>query len=459
VGATPLSAAGSFAFECDDLQSLPLTAHQQNQTICWRQGRATARDQFLAHVEYLAQRLPDQPFAVNLCEDRYLFMVGFCAALLRGQTNLLPNSRVSAVVSECVRQFPEHSRITDTRLDLRPYILAEAPSRPNTRQSFEIPPEQIAAVLFTSGSTGVPRPHQQRWGELLTRAALIRDRLGLTQSMSIVATVPAQHMFGLETSVLLPLVSGAATDAGRPFFPSDVCTALHTVPPPRVLVTTPVHLRACLKADLAWPRSEFVLSATAPMPRSLAEAAERCFQTPVTEIYGSTETGAMATRRTAREEFWQLCDGLVFRQTDNRISVVGPQLSEGFEPQDRIEIVGKDEFRLLGRQSDLINIAGKRGSVGDLTQKLLEIDGVQDAVILALDEAGEPLPRLCGVVVAPELGKSQILRALARKVDPVFLPRPLHKVPDLGRAESGKLPRSQIWTLIRRLKTVRDQQS
>lgn len=119
---------------------------------------------------------------------------------------------------------------------------------------------------------------------------------------------------------------------------------------------------------------------------------------------------------------------------------------------DRIELHGGTTFRLLGRQQDLVNIAGKRTSLPYLNSKLNEIEGVEDGVFLMPDETGESITRLAVLVVAPGLSERQILAALAKQLDPVFLPRPLFKVSQLPRNETGKLPRSALLALFDRLK-------
>jgi hypothetical protein len=63
--------------------------------------------------------------------------------------------------------------------------------------------------------------------------------------VNIVATVPPQHSYGFESSVLLALLGGAAFDSGRPFYPADIVAALERLPRPRALVTTPFHLKTC----------------------------------------------------------------------------------------------------------------------------------------------------------------------------------------------------------------------
>ncbi|MDV7397576.1 AMP-binding protein, partial [Arthrospira platensis SPKY1] len=125
-------------------------------------------------------------------------------------------------------------------------------------------------------------------------------------------------MYGLETSIMTVLASGASMHEGRPFFPDDVRAALAAVPAPRVLVTTPIHLQACVQAELPWPSTAFLISATAPLAPALAAQAEATFGAPVLEIYGFTEAGSIASRRTLDGDRWRLYDG--FQLRDGQLS-------------------------------------------------------------------------------------------------------------------------------------------
>ena len=131
------------------------------------------------------------------------------------------------------------------------------------------------------------------------RLAAALDRADL-RGVTLVATVPPQHMYGFESSVLLALHGGATLDAARPFFPADVAAALARTRAPRLLVTTPFHLKTVLDADLALPPLALVLCATAPLSPQLAARAEERFGAPLLEIYGCTEAGQVATRRHGR---------------------------------------------------------------------------------------------------------------------------------------------------------------
>ncbi len=91
-------------------------------------------------------------------------------------------------------------------------------------------PDRVAARVMTSGSTGEPQPHRKTWGLLWRNAhagaARLAELAGLDSlgGVNLVATVPAQHMYGFESSLLVALLAGAAFDAARPFYPADIAT-------------------------------------------------------------------------------------------------------------------------------------------------------------------------------------------------------------------------------------------
>ena len=339
--------------------------------------------------------------------------------------------------------YPDHARISDG--DLENWLKAETAGSA-LATVFEPSADHPMAIAFTSGSTGEAKPNLKTWGELVSGARQAQRRFGFDPTTAIVATVPPQHMYGLETSIMAPLVSAARIHGGRPFFPDDVRQALEAVPAPRVLVTTPIHLQACVRAGLNWPQPAFLISATAPLAPDLAARAEAAFDAPVLEIYGCTEAGSIASRRTLDGDLWRLYDGFTVR--DGQLS--GAHLPEPLPLNDIIEPNGATEFRLLGRREDLINVAGKRTSLGYLNHQLNDIAGVVEGVFLTGDATEREAQRLMAVVVAPRLSKPDLLAALAQRLDPIFLPRPLLKVDALPRNETGKVTRDALLALIAR---------
>ena len=435
-----------------------LAAVDPARPLLWRDGVAISAAQFLGHVRQVAALLPVASAAVNLCEERYAFLVAFCAIALRGQTNLLPSSRAHQAVAEVMSAHPGCYALGDQLLDPAPRSYRQLP--PLSLQAVadeavelpELPAEQIVAIAYTSGSTGTPKPNPKTWRSFHASNAgnLAMLHAALGPHFAIVATVPSQHMYGMETSVLLPLLGEISVHAGRPFFPADVAAALVQVPEPRLLVTTPVHLRALVESGVVLPPIAAILSATAPMPIELAHTAEQRFAAPLLEVFGSTETCVFASRRSGVEDAWTLYPGVQLHPQPDGTLVEAPQLDQPMMLADIVSLSDAGRrFELRGRHADLLEIAGKRASLGDLTRRLLAIPGVRDGVVFQLDEADAMgVRRIAALAVAPTLDEHTILAALRGAIDPLFLPRPLRLVDALPRNETGKLPRAALLALL-----------
>ncbi|HET7268792.1 MAG TPA: AMP-binding protein [Oleiagrimonas sp.] len=423
-------------------------------TLAWRDGRAVSASRFLAHVHSVARALPQASHVVNLCEDRYAFLVGFCAALVNGQTNLLPPSRAPQAVADIMAAHPGSYALGDQESPASALPHVRFPDlSDSTADDVAMPhiaADHVAAIGYTSGSTGRPHANAKTWGSFVasTDGNLAMLRRHLREPFHVLATVPPQHMYGLEMSILLPLRGHVGVHAGHPLLPADVAAALDGLPTPRVLVTTPVHLRALIRSGQPMPPLDAMLSATAPLPEALAREAEATFGAPLLEVFGSTETCVFATRRSARETAWTTYPGVRVHPQPDGTRIEAPQLAEPVVLADLVEAT-ETGFRLCGRGTDLLDMAGKRASLADLNQRLLAVDGVDDGVIFQLDDGdGLAVKRLAALVVAPSVSEADIRAALARDVDAVFLPRPLRKVAGLPRNATGKLPRAALLQML-----------
>lgn len=432
-----------------------LTSGDGSRAIAFEAGRCIELVTFTRQVRALAATLPAARHAINLCEDRYRYLVAFCAAAVRGQATLMPSSRAPAVIDQVRAQFPDSYCLGDVDLSpAPPHFVRMAPVLDEIDgEPLLLDADALVAIGFTSGSTGQPRAYTKTWRSFSTSTAqnlaaltgLLADG-GVTR---VVATVPPQHMYGMEMTVLLPLLGPVAVHAARPLFPADVARALHDSPAPPLLVTTPVHLRALVASDLALPPLAGIVSATAPLPPELAAEAERRFDCEVREVFGSTETCVFARRRTAHDAAWTPLPGVRLAPQPDGTAVHAPHLPEPVVLADLMEIHADGRFELRGRNADLLDIAGKRASLGDLTRKLLAVPGVEDGVVFQLDEEDAiGVRRIAALVVAPGLEESAILHTLRQHLDPVFLPRPLRRVAALPRNETGKLPRDALQALL-----------
>ena len=423
--------------------------------LAWRAGTPVSARQFLADSQALAERLPDHGPMVNLCGDRYAFAVGLAAALRRGQASWMPPNVLPDTLARLGGAGAHLYGLSDDPSIAAPGLpMLQAPHGPARLSEAaakvpSIPTAQLAACLLTSGSTGAPQPHAKTWGALALNIGAEARRLAETLArpslagLTVVATVPAQHSYGFESSVLLAMLGGAAFDSGRPYFPADIAAALARVPRPRALVTTPFHLKTLLQSGVALPPVDLVLSATAPLSPQLALQAERAFGGLLVEIYGCTEAGQVATRRTVAGEVWQTFDALRLHREDGpdgeRFVVQGGHVLEPTPLADVLQLADATHFRLFGRANDLIHVAGKRSSLGHLNFHLNSIDGVVDGAFWLPDEVADGVVRPVAFVVAPSLTVADVVAALRQRIEPVFVPRRIVFVEALPREATGKL--------------------
>jgi acyl-coenzyme A synthetase/AMP-(fatty) acid ligase len=440
------------------MPTFPLITHERaDSVIAWRDGHAISAARFLSDVAQLSERLPAGVHMLNACSDRYRFTVGLAAALVSNKISLLPSTQTPEMIRQLLQFAPDTFCLVDSKdcaialPQLQYPTLVEPPDRPDRVFSVpEIDSAQLASYVFTSGSTGTPVPHRKTWGALVRNVQAEAQLCGLNDGRqhAIIGTVPPQHMYGLESTVLIVMQSANALVAGQSFYPADICNAVNSTPRPRALVSTPVHLRSVISAGLEIPAVDIVVSATAPLSATLAAELEAAFQAPLLEIYGSTETGQIAIRHTAQTQEWELFPGVRFNQQEGIAWARGGHVEQPTPMNDVIESISETRFLLHGRSADLINVAGKRNSLANLNLQLNAIPGVIDGAFYMPDDAGaDGVTRLTAFVVAPAMPAATVMAALRECVDPVFLPRPLIFVDALPRNATGKLPREALQAL------------
>ena len=440
----------------------PLVTHAQSSDIfAYRRGATISVAQFLADVHHCADLLPRAQYVLLACQDRYAFAVGFGAALLCGQSCLLPSTHTQELIAKlagayeglyCLTDEPDCS-IQLPQTNLEGWLLQEKiGSNPVIPM---IASDHVAAYVFTSGSTGLPVAHRKTWGKLVVNVKSEGKRLGIVPNSryTVIGTVPPQHMYGFESTVLIAMQNAAAFESGKPFYPADIERVLGDTPRPRALVTTPFHLRALLTAVTTPSPIDLLVCATAPLSVELARLAEEKTTARLLEIYGSTETGQLATRRTTQTGDWQTFDGIQIHVSDNTSFASGDQI-EGVVPiNDVLELKSECVFILHGRTVDMVNIAGKSTTLAYLNHELLSIPGVEDGVFFVQNQSTEGVgntARLALVAVAPDHSVETLMVELRKKIAPAFLPRPLKLVSTMPRNSTGKLPHEALLKLIQK---------
>lgn len=435
-------------------------------------GQISAAE-FLAHVAALAEQLPDKPYAINYCENRYQFAVTFFAVLLRGQCNVLLPGHQSGLLHGAARHFPEAYVVTAGSLVDSPlpvFDMSGVERGPGVALTPSLPADQLAAIVYTSGTTGVAKSIEKTVGNLFSGAKInsriLHASLSLGANPVIVATAPPWHMYGLEWSVFVSCVSDIATFSGSTLFPGDVIAALRLAGEDNYFVSTPHHLRALYRSGMDTSQVRHLLSATAPLSDRLAHELADSIRGELLEIYGCSEAGSFASRLPAtadeiQRHFRCFAEFTVVEQ-DGKAVLSASHVASPVVLADELCFFDDGGFSIVGRDTDLIKVAGKRASLADLNATLLSLDGVVDGVFIPPQNEGG---RLLVLVVLQDGDVTAVQKALAGLIEQSFLPRRIRQVEALPRNETGKLKQKVLQALLQseglasKLETTQDKPS
>lgn len=313
-------------------------------------------------------------------------------------------------------------------------------------------------AVFTSGSTGEAKQVAKNLALLEIEAETVESIFGpeVPADAHVHGMVPHQHVYGLAFRLCWPLVSGRVFVGSTHRFWSDALMALHGG---GVLVTSPAHLSRLdgVAPVAAHRRPSLLLSAGAPLSDAAAGTAATVFGVPVTEIFGSTETGAVAwRRRTLPDSPWRALPGVSVEAGDGGVLQVRSPFVCGeqtFEGADRIAMEADGGFRLLGRIDRVVKIGGKRVSLQEVEDRLRSLPETKAAVVVNF---GPPEDRLAAAVVLNEQGKVLLAelgafrlsrafrRALADELASASIPRKWRFVETLPCSPLGKLRHGDI---------------
>ena len=408
-----------------------------------------SRADLLAHAIALSEKLPEKNYAINLCQDRYLFIVSYLAVCIRKQISLLPANQAPKTLQDLQENYPESYILSDNKADAGVVITYDLLTK-STQPFPLIDIDRPLSISFTSGSTGKPKAIQKTWRGFQISAELALQRFKLQdQEITLVSTVPMQHMYGLETSLFWVLFSQMTLHNSRPFYPEDIRNTLNSLTTQKVLVSTPRHLNSCSQTQGEWSNIKFLLSSTAPMDKVLAKQIEQNMQAPVFELFGSTETLSFASRRVTITEQWQPYATIQLKKIQQQFVLQGGHIAKAQVLDDNFSIDNEGLFTLLGRCTDLVKIAGKRASLYDLNYHLTAINGIEDGVFFPGKNE-----RLSALVVS-QLPRQTILQHLKQSIDEVFMPRVIYSVAAVPRNTMGKIIKSELEQLIRACQLAR----
>lgn len=307
-------------------------------------------------------------------------------------------------------------------------------------------PDQPFLKLFTGGSTGKPKVWSKSPRNLLAEAVYLRNQFELTDKDLFIATVPPYHIYGLLFSILTPFLAQARVLPEIYTFPQEIISTMNRHKA-TVLVSVPIHYRSLKVDDLSAPSLKVAFSSSGPLNRTDAAYFFKKTGLGIHEIYGSTETGGIATRSISENtDSWQPTDVVSWKLAGTRLAVRSDFTSPEMEKDtDGFCITGDEakpdknnRFILLGRADGIIKVAGKRVDLQDIQNKILTLPTVRDAVVIAL-----PAPKgresVIAALIACDLTEIQFKKMISEKLEPYAMPRRIKIVPSITRTAAGKV--------------------
>ena len=328
----------------------------------------------------------------------------------------------------------------------------------------------FSVTFHTSGSTSNPKSIVKTFESLAKEVAFHRTRLAdiLAQKPTFLSTVEPQHMYGTLWREMLPRAAECPVDPEVILTPESLIAKMRATRNV-FLVTTPSFLeRFAAYADLYdVPQNCIAITTSgALLTPAVSSSAARIFGVVPLEIFGSTETGGVASRQQNTPN----CDWTVFDPVkvatlpDGRLEVSSPfSFQKRFAMGDAVTLSADGRsFKLHGRRDRLVKIAEQRVLLPELEEAVRALPEIADAALCPLEG---PHGTYLGLVAVPDREGRSLLRphgdapsttkpalGLRQRLLPIFpkgtVPKKYRFVHELPRNAQGKVLASAIKEIL-----------
>ena len=324
-------------------------------------------------------------------------------------------------------------------------------------------------LKLTSGTTAAPRAIRFGSEQLLADCDQICDTMGISDVDLNFGVIPISHSYGF-SNLLTPLIARgvplvvsqdrtpravladiAKTDAtvfpGMPLFYQAFCEMENIPPLPK--------LRVCI-------------SAGAPLPIATAKKFREKFALPIHSFYGASECGGICYDREAKNEIEGFV-GAPMKDVDlemidpnaqsSQARVRSAAVGDGYFPDADEEKLGNgifvpddllarhgSGFKIVGRVSDVINVAGKKVNPAEIEERLLHFPGVRQAVAFGRPAgAGLRNEEVAACVVANvDLRENELMEFCRTALSAWQVPKRIFIVESIPTTERGKISRREL---------------
>jgi len=343
-----------------------------------------------------------------------------------------------------------------------PLIVHRRPVADDAAYWSELAPDFLK---LTSGTTSAPRAVRFRASQLFADCENICTTMGLSDLDTNYGVIPFSHSYGFSNLITPLLVRGVRLVVSQDRMPRAILDGLEDTKA-TVFPATPVFFQKL--ADLPdgpdLPSLRRCISAGAPLTKQAGEMFSRKFGLKIHTFYGSSECGGIAYDATEECDYEDgfvgtPLEGVEIEQGSEEagpIQVRSAAVGDGYFPTEDREVLGGGRFvpadlvqrgerglYLVGRTSEVINVAGRKLNPLEVEARLAEYPGVRQAVVFGVESVlrGEE-PVAC--VAGDDLEREAILRFCQEKLSPWQVPRDVWLVGEIPTNERGKINRRTL---------------
>jgi len=331
-------------------------------------------------------------------------------------------------------------------------------------------------LKLTSGTTATPRAIRFRSKQLLADCNQICDTMGISDIDLNFGVIPISHSYGF-SNLLTPLIAYAvpmviSRDRTPRAILGDLARSNATVFP-----GMPVFYQAFCEMEHVpvLPKLRLCISAGAPLPVATARRFQEKFNLPIHSFYGASECGGICYDRDAANQnegfVGEAMNGVNLELVDtqgsaSQIYVRSAAVGDGYFPEADEERLGNrifvpddllvragSGFKIVGRISDVINVAGKKVNPAEVEAHLLRFTGVRQAIVFGRESVLRNEEVAACVVAAPDVSETDLLQFCRGALSSWQVPKRIFIVDAIPANERGKIRRRE---LSQRFPTSRD---
>ncbi len=389
-------------------------------------------------------------------ENKAMIAAAILASLASGSILLLPfalsknalaelreNSDYTYAISEVKRDFPINTKVICPTPDHPPIDL------------INIKPDNEFLRLFTGGSTGAPKCWSKTANNLFSEAFYLANKYAINQNDLIIATVSPYHIYGLLFTILIPLLTGATVIDQTPSFPGEIIETIKNNNA-TILASVPVHYRVLRGRKINSNSLRIAFSSAGMLNKIDADDFFQQNLIPLIEVYGSTETGGVATRiRSNNEEAFTPFDTVDWQINQENLLVnsvyIAPNTNRDkngfFITGDRVEKASENSFNLQGRSDAVTKVGGKRVDLAEIADKIKKMANVEDCLVMATPAPSGRESIIVALVQGAEVDIKNLKKNLANRLEPYALPRLMKKL-TIPLTKAGKYDMAAINKLL-----------